>query len=153
MILEIISSIFLLAGSVFFLISSIGILRFPDLYTRMHAATKGGAFGAVLMLMGVAVHFAELWISIEVLLVIIFIFLTAPVAGHMIGRAAYLLNTPLWNDTVIDEWCVDLQHEQSSIPSRMDTAPSIEQATSPSPDNEGVQRRETDSGHSAAKES
>lgn len=107
MILDIIVSVLLLSGAVFFFTSALGTLRFPDLYIRMHAATKGGAFGAVLMLLGVAVYFRDWWVGLEVLLVIVFIFLTAPVAGHMISRAAYLLKTPMWEGTVLDEWKQD----------------------------------------------
>jgi len=104
MIREIIAASLLLAGSVFFCISALGVVRFPDLYTRMHAATKGGAFGAVLMLLGVAVYFLDWRVAMEAVLGVIFIFLTAPVAGHMIGRAAHKIGTPQWPGTLLDEW-------------------------------------------------
>ena len=98
----------LLVGSVFLLIAAIGVLRFPDLYTRMHAATKASAFALVLMLGGVALHFRDAWVTIEALLIIIFIFLTAPIAAHAIGRAAHALRTPMTEETVMD----DLADEQ-----------------------------------------
>jgi len=100
---EWICAILLVGGSLFMLVAAIGILRFPDLFTRMHAATKAASFGVGLMLTSVAIHFAEFWVSIEVILVIGFIFLTAPVASHMIGRAAYFLQVPLWEGTVMNE--------------------------------------------------
>lgn len=103
MMTDVLAAVLILAGAVFFLIAAIGTLRFPDLYTRMHAATKGSAFAAVLMLMGTAVHFADGWIAVEALLVIVFIFLTAPIAGHAIGRAAHTLGTPTAKETFIDE--------------------------------------------------
>ncbi|MCZ7556139.1 MAG: monovalent cation/H(+) antiporter subunit G [Bacteroidia bacterium] len=109
MIPDIIVAVLLLGGAVFFFTSALGTLRFPDLYIRMHAATKGGAFGAVLMLLGVAMYFRDWWVGLEVLLVILFIFMTAPVAGHMISRAAYLLKTPMWEGTVLDEWKKDME--------------------------------------------
>lgn len=55
------------------------------------------------MLTAVALHFATTWVIIETLLITIFIFLTAPVASHMLGRAAYFLKTPMWKGTIMDE--------------------------------------------------
>ncbi|MBR9976971.1 MAG: monovalent cation/H(+) antiporter subunit G [Bacteroidetes bacterium] len=103
MILDIIVAFLLIVGALFFLVAAIGTARFPDLYTRMHTATKGSAFAAVLMMLAVAVFFADFWVAFEVLLIIIFLFLTAPVAGHMLGRAGHILNTPLFEGTILDE--------------------------------------------------
>lgn len=103
MIAQILVPVLLIVSSLFFLVAAVGILRFPDLYTRMHAATKGSALAAVLMFVGVAVFFEDAWIAVEAALVIVFIFLTAPVAGHMIGRAAHTLRTPMAAETVMDE--------------------------------------------------
>lgn len=103
MIAQILVSVLLISGALLFLIAAVGILRFPDLYTRMHAATKGSALAAMLMFIGVALFFVDVWVAVEALLVIVFIFLTAPVAGHMIGRAAHTLRTPMAEETVMDE--------------------------------------------------
>jgi multicomponent Na+:H+ antiporter subunit G len=101
---EWICALLLVSGSLFMLIAALGIFRFPDLFTRMHAAAKAASFGSGLMLASVAVyHHTEPWIVFEVLLIIFFIFLTAPVAAHMIGRAGYLLKVPLWHKTTPDE--------------------------------------------------
>lgn len=100
---QVLVAILLVLGALFYLISAIGTLRFPDLYIRMHAATKASAFASGLMLFGVILHFAEVAVTLEALLIIAFVFLTAPIAGHMIGRAAYYLGTPLWDGTVVDE--------------------------------------------------
>ena len=85
------------------LIAAIGIVRMPDLFTRMHAATKGTSFGVVLMLIAVAIHFGNVNVIFEVVLVILFIYLTAPIACHMIARSAYFLNISMWKGTVVDE--------------------------------------------------
>lgn len=69
----------------------------------MHAATKASSFGVALMLIAVAICFGNSWVIFEVVLVISFIYLTAPVACHMIARAAYFLNVPMWEGTVVDE--------------------------------------------------
>lgn len=100
---EWICAILLVSGALFMFVAALGVVRLPDLFTRMHAATKSASFGAVLMLSAVAVYFGEVWVIFETILVIFFIFLTTPVGAHMIGRVAYLLGTPLWEGTVIDE--------------------------------------------------
>ena len=103
MISEWISAVLLVLGAFFMLLAAIGVLRLPDLYIRMHAATKASSFGALLMLVAVSIHFPVAYVIIEAALVIIFIFITAPVASHMIGRIAHLLKVPKWEKTIIDE--------------------------------------------------
>ena len=101
---EALIAIFMLAGSMFMFISAIGLLRMPDLFTRMHAATKVGTVGIVGIVTAVAIHFGEMKVVAPAILIIVFFLATAPVAAHMIGRAAYLFGVPLWKKTVIDEW-------------------------------------------------
>lgn len=103
MMREWICAILLVSGALFMFVAALGVVRFPDLFTRMHTATKSASFGSVLMLCAVAVYFGDAWVIFETILVIFFIFLTTPVGAHMIGRVAYLLGTPLWEGTVIDE--------------------------------------------------
>lgn len=87
----------ILLGSVMAVISAIGILRLPDVYTRSHAATKSSTLAVLLSLTGTFIYFwaSEGFISVRLLLGIIFVFLTAPVAGHLITRAAYRSNVKL----------------------------------------------------------
>ena len=100
---DVITIVLLLGGAAFFLVAALGLARFPDFYTRMHAAAKGSAFGAVLMLLGVAVHFSAVWTAMEILVIIVFLFITTPVAAHMIARAAYRRKVPMYRGTEIDE--------------------------------------------------
>lgn len=93
----------LVIGAFFMLVGTIGLIRMPDLPTRMHATTKAGAFGAGLMLLGVALFFAETGVITRAFVIITFIVLTAPVAAHVIGRAAYIRGTPLWSGTICDQ--------------------------------------------------
>jgi len=93
----------MVAGATVMLLAAVGLLRMPDLYSRMQAATKASILGAGCLLLAVAVHFADLAITARALLVIVFVFLTAPVSGHMIGRAAYFVGVPLWEGTAVDE--------------------------------------------------
>lgn len=103
MIKDIVVSFFIISGSIFTLLASLGVLRFPDLFSRMHAATKSASFGVVLIMVGVSVYFCESWVIFESVMLIAFIFITSPVAYQMIGRAAYFLKIPMWEGTVVDE--------------------------------------------------
>lgn len=85
-----------LTGGFFVLVAGLGVLRLPDVFTRMHASTKAGTLGASFVLIGAAVHFGSLAITAKVALAILFILLTAPIAGHMIGRAAQRTGVPMW---------------------------------------------------------
>ena len=75
-------------GAFFILVSAIGLLRFPDLYTRMHATTKATSFGLLLLILGTAIFFNTGMVWLKSLLVIIFIYLTAPLASHSIAQSA-----------------------------------------------------------------
>jgi len=99
--------VFVLAGAFFSLLAAIGVIRFPDVYTRMHAATKAPAFGILLLLIAAVFFFADLYTTAISLMIVVFIFLTAPVASHSISRVAHLLNTKIWSKTSIDELAND----------------------------------------------
>lgn len=90
-------------GAFLMLLTGIGLLRMPDVFTRMHAATKGASLGVALLLLGAALVFGETAIVTKALVTIVFIFLTAPVAGHLLGRAAYASRIPLWDRSLMDE--------------------------------------------------
>ena len=101
--MEVLSGIIILLGSFFILISAIGLIRMPDLFTRMSATTKASTLGVGLVLFGTALFWQDIGISARAIIIITFLFLTAPVAAHVIGRAAYFDKVPLWNKTKIDE--------------------------------------------------
>jgi multicomponent Na+:H+ antiporter subunit G len=100
---EIASAILLILGVGFILTAGVGMLRMPDLFLRTSASTKAAPLGLGCTLTAVAIHFNDLGISSRALATLAFILLTAPIAAHMIGRAAYLYKIPLWTGTVIDE--------------------------------------------------
>lgn len=100
---EILSAIFILLGVLFSLVAALGVIRMPDLYMRMAAATKAGTLGAGLILVAVAIHFANIEATTKVLAAIGFFLLTAPIGAHMIGRAAYVIKVPKWKGTVRDD--------------------------------------------------
>jgi multicomponent Na+:H+ antiporter subunit G len=119
---EIITSSLILFGAFFMLLAAVGIVRLPDLFMRMHAATKSGTLGVSGMILAVAVHFGDLGIAMRSALIIVFIFMTAPVAAHFIARAAYIIEVPLWENTVTDELRGKYDHETGQLAA----APEIE---------------------------
>src|SRR5210317_54911 len=100
---EIITALLLVLGSLFSFVAALGMLRLPDTVIRMHAATKAGTLGAGLILIGEVFFYAELGIALRALAAITFLLLTAPVAAHLIGRAAYYSGIRLWHKTWIDQ--------------------------------------------------
>ena len=93
----------LLIGALFTLIGALGLLRLPDLYLRMSAATKGATLGVCAVMLAVALAYQDLPLAGRALAVIVFLLLTAPVSAHAIGRAAYFSGVPLAEETSIDE--------------------------------------------------
>lgn len=101
--LDFLAVILLVTGGVFILVSGYGVLTMPDLYMRMSASTKSSTLGVGCMLLAAALHFDEFGISARLVATVAFIFLTAPVAAHMIGRAGYISGAPLWEGTRVDD--------------------------------------------------
>lgn len=93
-----------LAGAFFVLVAAIGLVRLPDLPMRMHAATKAGTLGAGLLMIAVALDSSTGGLMVRAIAIVIFLFLTAPVAGSTIGRAALKSGIQMWDRTVVDEY-------------------------------------------------
>ena len=106
---EWITAVFILLGCLFCLLAAIGLVRLPDTLTRMHAATKAGTLGAGLIMAAVAVLFADIGTVLRALLAVIFLYMTAPVAAHLIGRAAYCSGIRLSSRTCVDHLHEDLE--------------------------------------------
>jgi multicomponent Na+:H+ antiporter subunit G len=90
-------------GGCFSLLGAVGLARMPDFLTRMQAATKAGTLGVGMIALAVAVQVGDVSGAVRALLIVGFLFLTAPVAAHMISRAAYRRRTPVWERTVVDD--------------------------------------------------
>jgi multicomponent Na+:H+ antiporter subunit G len=100
---ELVTNALLVVGAAFLLLAAIGVVRMPDLFMRMSAATKAATLGIACMLLAVGLHFPGAGVTVRAVAAIAFFFLTAPVAAHRIGRAAYFVGVPLWQGTVRDE--------------------------------------------------
>jgi multicomponent Na+:H+ antiporter subunit G len=96
-------ALLLVLGALFMLLAGIGLVRLPDLYLRMSATSKAATLGASLVLLGSAVHFGTAAVAGRAVVIVVFLFLTAPVAAHTIGRAGYRRKSPLWPGTIVDE--------------------------------------------------
>lgn len=103
MLNDIISSVLMLLGAVFMLISSIGMVRLPDFYIRNSASTKAVVLGVLLILLGVGIHYNDIIIFIEIFAIIFFIFLISPLAAHIISRAAVITNVEFWDKTILED--------------------------------------------------
>lgn len=102
---EWVGAILILIGSIVSVISAVGIIRFRDIYSRAHAATKTTTLAVLITLVGtfIYVYFDEGYISVRLMLGIIFVFITAPVSGHLVLRAAYRSKVKLADETAEDE--------------------------------------------------
>lgn len=104
-ILKYIGLLLIVIGSLTSIVSAIGLIRFPDVYSRAHAATKTTTVAVLITLVGIFIYYiaAESFMSIRILLTILFVFLTAPVSGHLILRASYRANVKLADSSIKDE--------------------------------------------------
>lgn len=93
----------MLIGCGFLLLAAIGIVRMPDLFMRMSASSKAVTLGVGCLLFALALHFQEKGVTTKAILLVVFIFLKAPVAAHVLARAAYRIGVPLWEHTIGDE--------------------------------------------------
>ena len=96
-IVEWVAILLILFGSIISVISAFGLIRLPDVYTRSHAATKSATLSVLACLLGAFIYFysKDGYVSIRLILGIMFVFITTPVAGHLICRAAYRSKVPL----------------------------------------------------------
>ena len=102
-VLDVLSGVLLLSGVALAVTAGLGLLRFPDVFSRMHAATKPATLGLLLVVLGTALQMEDSGDAGKLLLVGAFQFLTAPVAAHMIGRAAYRAGAGAVDQLVVDE--------------------------------------------------
>lgn len=87
--LDVLAAVLLLVGVALAVLAGVGMLRFPDVLTRMHAQTKPAVLGLLLVLAGTALATRSVGLTGTLLVVAAFQVLTAPVGAHMIGRAAH----------------------------------------------------------------
>lgn len=95
--------VLLLLGSAFVLVAALGVIRLPDLYSRMHAASKAGAVGGGLILLAVAVLSQDVSVAVRAIVGTIFLVLTTPLAAHLLARSAYIAQNQPEGSNVVDD--------------------------------------------------
>lgn len=95
-------ALLVLGGATFVALAAIGLLRMPDLYCRLHAASKAATLGVALLALASVVHFADWNIAFRALALGVILFITAPISAHLIARAAFVTGTPLAEAVVND---------------------------------------------------
>ncbi len=129
---EWLSGLFLLSGVSISLLAAVGVLRLPDVFMRMHAATKSGVVGCSLILIGVAIADGSLATWLKAGVATLFLLLTTPIAAHLLARAAYVSGAPFWGGTVEDQLHTVLKREhfgpaspaKQQAPEPLETPPS-----------------------------
>ena len=108
---NIIGLIFISLGLTFDVLGCLGLVRFPDVYSRLQAATKSVTLGTCSILFGTFLIVGPTAGGLKALLCIIFIFLTSPVAAHAVARGAHRSGVKLWDKSVIDKYAEDKEGE------------------------------------------
>lgn len=110
--------VFLLSfGTIFILVAAIGLNRMPDLYMRMHGTTKSTTLGITAIVLATVIYFGTSAAITRAILVVLFFFLTAPIATHMLARAAYLRDVERSSLTVLDELADSYDRESGTVES------------------------------------
>ena len=119
--IDIVTGLIWIVGSLFALLAAAGVLRMPDVFTRMQASTKASTLGLGCLLIGAALQFGDLGSAIRLLSIGAFLLLTTPVSAHVIARAAYRAGVPLWAGTVLDERRRDLNGDEDNGQAKIHT--------------------------------
>lgn len=101
--MEFVAGLLVIIGSFFALVASVGLIRLPDVYSRMHAASKAGTVGSGLMMIALTVSAGDTATAIRAIAGLIFFIMTAPIAAHLLARAAFKVGYPLWDKSVVDD--------------------------------------------------
>jgi len=105
--IDIFVGVMLVVGAFFALVASVGLIRLKDVYMRMHAASKAGTLGSGLMLLALAINAGDLSVITRAVAGVVFFLLTAPVAAHLLAKAAYAVGYRTCSDTKIDAMAED----------------------------------------------
>lgn len=106
---DVLGAFCLILGSVFIFIAAIGMLRYPDLLSRQHVATKPQVFSLMMFLLGVILLVRETAVTWTLLLVIAFQLVSSPISAHMLSRAGYRTGRVLPQELLLDELGEDLR--------------------------------------------
>ncbi|MUP44779.1 monovalent cation/H(+) antiporter subunit G [Gramella sp. BOM4] len=121
--IDIIIGVLATFGALFVLLAAVGMIRMPDTYLRISVTTKAATLGVGLLLMASMVYFSDSDVTSQAFVIILFIFLTAPVSAHLIGRASYFIGVKLWDKSVMDDLRGKYQKNTHELKSVVDDTP------------------------------
>ncbi|MHC4557393.1 MAG: monovalent cation/H(+) antiporter subunit G [Planctomycetota bacterium] len=108
---EIIGCIMIAIGILFDIFGCIGLVRFPDVYNRLQAATKCVTLGTIFLLIGVALASGSGPIGAKAIICAVFILITSPTAAHAIAKGSYASGVELWEDSVVDKYSEEIDKQ------------------------------------------
>jgi len=111
-VLDVVAAALLICGSLLALIAGLGIVRFPDLLARMHAATKPQVLGLMLLMIGLGIELRDFLAGVTLLLVVAFQLVTGPISAHMLSRAGYRTGKVDHSTLIVDELTDDLERAE-----------------------------------------
>jgi len=103
-VIDIFVILFIVSGTFFFFVGVVGLIRMPDVFTRMHATTKCDTMGAGLIYFGLIIWQGVTFTALNIVLILVFIWLTNPTAAHYIAKSAYLLHIQSGEMEAKDLW-------------------------------------------------
>ena len=106
---EIIGYILIIIGILFDIFGCIGLVRFPDVYNRLQAATKCVTLGTIVLLIGVALASGSGAMAAKAIICAVFIILTSPTAAHAVAKGAYASGVELWENSVVDKYADEIE--------------------------------------------
>jgi multicomponent Na+:H+ antiporter subunit G len=106
--------VLLILGAIFTLLAAIGVVRLPDLYMRMHAASKAGVVGGGLVLLAVAAVSMDTAVTLRAIIGVLFLVMTTPISAHLLARASYLAGYRAADSTVRDDLKTRLEQNSGS---------------------------------------
>ena len=107
-VLDVLAAISLAAGVFFMFVAAVGVVRLPDVYHRLHAASKASTLGLLGLLLGAVFHIGTLGVLTKAGLILLFAFIATPIGSHILAKAAHRVRSPLWKETLDDELARDL---------------------------------------------
>jgi multicomponent Na+:H+ antiporter subunit G len=101
-ILELLSLVTVVIGLFFMIVGAVGVVRLPDVYNRLHAASKCSTLGLLGLLLGAVFHIGTVGMAAKAVMIMLFAFVATPLGVHMLGKAALRTRTPTWPPTEHD---------------------------------------------------
>ncbi len=110
---DIVSALFLAGGLFFLVLGAVGIVRMPDTYLRLHAASKSSTLGLIGLLLGAVFHLGTVDVTVKAIITLIFAAVATPIGSHLLAKAAMRVGPAMWEKTLRDEHVED--HARSGL--------------------------------------